>query len=157
MYKVQYVNKSNHTVLLSTFGRPEMVCNVDFRDIRALEPLQKFGFWNAFVTSHHRNLFSSHWQSQGRTVEIAPVIIIFSSYLYFPLYLSLSSCEFCPEISSKTAGRIFANKVSYKRSSWGVMPSLIFIALTGLIFKLLPKMLKKFLLWTIPTFAVKPD
>ena len=52
--------------------------------------------------------FSSLRRSQGRTVEIAPV-------LFFP-YLSLSSLEFCPEISSETAGRILANKVSHERS-----------------------------------------
>ena len=38
---------------------------------------------------------------------------------------------------------IFANKVSYERSPWGVVPSLIFIGLTGLIFL--------FLLRTTPT------
>ena len=96
-------------------------------------------------------IISSLWRSQGRTVQITPLIIFFSSYSS----LSLSSREFCPEISSETTGRIFANKVSYERFQWGVVPSLIFIALTGLIFQLLPIMWKNllfgFLLRTIPT------
>ena len=33
-----------------------MVFNVDFWDIRMLEPLPKFGFWNAFVSSKNQNL-----------------------------------------------------------------------------------------------------
>ena len=101
-------------------------------------------------------VISSLWLSQRRTVEITPVIF-FSSSLY--LSLSLSSCEFCPRISSETAGQIFANKVSYERSPWGVVPSLIFIGLTGLILSYCQKCGKNlafgFLLRPIPTSAVK--
>ena len=67
--------------------------------------------------------------------------------LVFSSYVSLSSLEFFPEISSKTAGWIFANKVSCQRSLWGVAPSVILIGLTGLMFKLLPKIWTKFALW----------
>ena len=31
--KVQFINKNNYTVLSASFGRSEMVLNVDFRDI----------------------------------------------------------------------------------------------------------------------------
>ena len=48
-------------------------------------------------------------------------------------------------VSCETAS--FANKVSNKRSPWGVVPSVISIGLTGLIFKFLPKMLQKIGLW----------
>ena len=60
-------------------------------------------------------IISLLWRSKGRTVEII-LVIFFSSCSSLSSY---SFClEFCLEISSETAGGIFANKVSYEGSSW---------------------------------------
>ena len=50
--KIIFIHKHEWYVM---FGRSGMMFNVDFRDIWKLEPLQKFGFWNMFMTSKNRN------------------------------------------------------------------------------------------------------
>ena len=46
-------------MVVASFERSEMVANIDFRDVRANEPLPKFGFQNVFVTIKNQNLLFS--------------------------------------------------------------------------------------------------
>ena len=102
-FKVQFIYKNNHdTVLVLPFGRSEMVFNIDFRDILALEPLPKFGFWKAFVSSKNWNLL--FWLSLRNTniCQIYDISIVFHAFymdkdakvsIYQPFVGKLRTCS----------------------------------------------------------------